>query len=61
MLDAGAPARGAWKFPRAASARICLSKVRSETARRSRAFSASSAFSRFTWSAFSPPNSRRQR
>src|SRR5918997_1730056 len=61
VLDAGAPARGARQFPRAASARICLSRVRSATALRSRAFSASSAFSRFTWSAFRPPNSRRQR
>ncbi len=47
MVDAGAATRGAQKFPFAASARIILSKVRSETARR-RAFSASSAFIRFT-------------
>src|SRR5208283_2262994 len=39
-VDAGAP-RGAWKFPRAASARIISSSVRSDTARRSLAFSAS--------------------
>jgi site-specific DNA recombinase len=48
-------------FPRAASARIRSSSVRSATALRGRASSASSAFSRFTWSAFRPPNSRRQR
>ena len=47
MVDAGTATRGAQKFPFAASARIILSKVRSETARRSRAFSASSSFIRF--------------
>ena len=45
MTNAGAAARGAQKFPLAASARIILSRVRSDTARRSRAFSASSSFS----------------
>ena len=59
MADAGTATRGAQKFPFAASARIILSSVRSETARRSRAFSASSSFIRFTRSVFSPPNSRR--
>ena len=48
MVNAGSATRGAQKFPFAASARIILSKVRSETARRSRAFSASSPFIRFT-------------
>ena len=48
MVDAGSATRGAQKFPFAASARIILSKVRSETARRSRAFSASRSFIRFT-------------
>jgi len=48
MVDAYATTRGAQKFPFAASARIILSSVRSETARRSRAFSASSSFIRFT-------------
>ena len=43
MVDALAAARGAHKFPWAASLRICLSSVRSETARRSRSFSFSSA------------------
>jgi hypothetical protein len=38
-----------------------LSSVRSDTARRSPAFSASSSFTRFTWSPFSPPYSFRQR
>lgn len=48
IINAGSATRGAQKFPLAASARIILSKVRSETARRSRAFSASSSFIRFT-------------
>ena len=43
MIDVLEAARGAHKFPRAASVRICLSSVRSETARRSRSFSFSSA------------------
>jgi hypothetical protein len=41
LFDAGSTPRGAQKFPDAASFRISLSSVRSETARRSRAFSAS--------------------
>jgi hypothetical protein len=45
--DASPAARRARKFPRAASARIILSSVRSDTARRSRWFSAASALSRF--------------
>src|SRR5918994_4974333 len=61
MLDAGAAAGGAQKFPAAASFRINFSSVRSETARRRRAFSASSSFRRFTWSPLSPPYSLRQR
>ena len=48
MLDAGTAASGAQKFPAAASRRISFSIVRSETARRSRVFSASSSFKRFT-------------
>ena len=36
MIDAPTPSRGAQKFPRAASCRISLSSVRSETARRNR-------------------------
>src|SRR5215472_6150518 len=47
------------KFPLAASVRISLSSVRSDTARRRRAFSCSSSFRRRTRSPFSPPNSRR--
>lgn len=61
VINAGAAARGAQKFPFAASARIILSSVRSETARRSRAFSASRSFNRLTWSLFSPPISWGQR
>jgi len=48
VIDASAAPRGAQKFPFAASVRIILSSVRSETARRSRAFSASRFFNRFT-------------
>ncbi len=48
MLHAGATTRGAQKFPEAASFRISFSSVKSDTARRSRVFSASSSFSRFT-------------
>src|SRR5918997_1210048 len=57
MLDAGPTTRGAQKLPDAASLRITFSSVRSATAWRRRAFSASSCFSRFTWSSFSPPYS----
>ena len=49
MIHTGPATRGDLKFPRAASARIILSSVRSETARRSRAFSVSSSFSRLTF------------
>ena len=45
-LDACAPPRGAQKFPRAASWRMSLSRVRSETAWRNLAFSRSSSFMR---------------
>ena len=45
MLDAGAPTRGAQKFTHAASCRMSLSSVRSETALRRRAFPVSSSFS----------------
>ena len=44
VLDTGAPTRGAQKFPRAASCRISLSRVRSATALRRRWFSVSSSF-----------------
>ncbi len=46
MVNTLAAARGAQKFSRAASARICLSSVRSETARRRRSFSFSNSFRR---------------
>ena len=46
-IDALPAARRAQKFPRAASVRMSLSSVRSETARLSRAFSFSSSFKRF--------------
>ena len=46
MIDALATTRRAQKFPFAASVRMSLSKVRSDTARRSRWFSFSSSFSR---------------
>ena len=48
VVDASATARRAQKFPRAASVRIILSSVRSDTARRSRTFSFSSSLSRFS-------------
>lgn len=47
MIHASATTVGAQKFPLAASARIILSMVRSETAHLSRAFSASSSLRRF--------------
>ena len=59
MLNRLAPPRGAYDFPRRASFRIILSKVKSDTARRSREFSPSSSFSRLIWSSFNPPYSRR--
>ena len=48
MVDAPATAGRAQKFPRAASVRIILSSVRSETARLSRVFSVSSSLSRLS-------------
>jgi hypothetical protein len=48
VIDAAATAGGAQKFPEAASRRISFSSVRSETALRSRSFSFSRSFSRFT-------------
>jgi hypothetical protein len=61
VLDAATTAGGAQKFPEAASRKISFSSVRSETAFRSRSFSFSSSFRRFTWSDFCPPNSLRYR
>jgi len=49
VIDAGTAAGGAQKFPEAASRRISFSSVKSDTAFRSRSFSFSSSFSRFTW------------
>ena len=46
MINTRTAARGAQEFPLAASARINLSRVRSETTMRSRWFSFWSAFSR---------------
>jgi hypothetical protein len=48
MLDAGAATGGAYQPPEAAVRRISFSGVRSDTARRSRMFSASSFLRRFT-------------
>src|SRR5262245_1416356 len=61
LPNAGTATRGACKFPRAASCRMSLSSVKSETALRSRVFSSSRSFRRFTCSVFSPPNSWRHR
>ncbi len=55
MIDAGTAARGAQKFPFAASDRISLSSVRSETARRRRSFSFWSRFSSLSCSVPIPP------
>ena len=46
MLDAKTATCGAQKFPRAASCKMILSRVRSDTARRRRAFSVSSSLKR---------------
>jgi hypothetical protein len=46
VIDAGPAAGGAQKFPDAASRRISISSVRSDTTFRSRSFSFSSSFSR---------------
>ena len=53
--------RRAQKFPSAASLRISLSRVRSETARLRRRFSFSNSFRRLACSTVRPPYSRRQR
>ena len=55
LVNALATTRRAQKFPLAASARMSLSKVRSDTARRSRWFSFSSSFSRASWDRCIPP------
>ena len=55
MIDAGPPARGAQKFPDAASFKISLSSVRSETARRRRSFSFCSRFNSLSCSVPIPP------
>ena len=60
-LYALAATRRAQKFPSAASLRISLSRVRSETARRRRRFSFSSSFRRLACSTVRPPYSLRQR
>ena len=55
MVNALAATRRAQKFPLAASVRMSLSKVRSDTARRSRWFSFSSSFSRASCDRCIPP------
>ena len=59
--DAPTVAFEAQKFPLAASWRIILSSVRSETALRSREFSFFNSLSRFAWLTFIPPYSFLQR
>ena len=61
MIDTTTAPGGAQKFPEAASLRISFSSVRSDTAFRSRSFSFSSSFRRFTWFVFRPPYSFRHR
>jgi hypothetical protein len=58
-LNARPATGGAYRFPEAASFRISFSSVRSDTALRRRAFSASRSFSRVTWSLLRPPYSWR--
>lgn len=58
-VDGVAPTRGADQFLLAASVRISLSRVRSDTALRSRSFSFSSSFRRLSWSVLKSPYSRR--
>ena len=55
LLDTLPPSGQAYEFPRDASCRISLSRVRSDTALRSRAFSCSSSFNRLAWSFRIPP------
>ena len=55
MINASTSARGAQKFPDAASLRISLSKVRSETARRKRSFSFCRRFNSLSCSVPTPP------
>src|SRR4051794_37272668 len=59
--DGLSPPGRAHEFPRAASLRIALSRLRSATRALSRAFSLSSSLSRFISSALMPPNWLRQR
>ena len=61
MLDASTAAGGAQRFPDAASRSMSFPNVSSETAFRSRSFSLTSSFSRFTWSVFNPPHPLRHR
>ena len=55
VIDTCTATGGAQKFPEAASLRISFSSVRSDTALRSRSFSFSSSFRRFTWCLTSAP------
>src|SRR5690606_29900717 len=61
MVNAGTAARGAQKFPFAASDRISLSSVRSATALRSRSFSFWRSFNCRSWSRLMPPYCLRHR
>jgi hypothetical protein len=55
MINTSTTTCGAEKFPRAASAIISLSSVKSDTARRKREFSFSSSFRRLAWLTLRPP------
>lgn len=61
VIDKSTTAGGAQKFPEAASLRISFSCVRYDTPYRSRSFSFSRSFKRFTWFVFRPPYSLRHR
>src|SRR5262249_34766315 len=60
-LHAGTATRRAYEFSPGRPRRVSMSTVKSETAWRSRLFSSSRSFRRFTCSLFSPPNSWRHR
>lgn len=57
-VDASTASDGAQQFPDAASRKISLSRVTYDPVMRSRSFSFSNSFDRFTWFVFNPPFSR---
>ena len=61
MFNAATSTCGAQKFPLAASLRISLSNVKSDTARRKRSFSFCNRFNSLSWSVPIPPYCLRHR